>query len=569
MELKLKPSQENKHPKRGLLIKGDSPLVWLEGLKVVNLNLETVQVYPIPSGQANVLYGCVVLLNDTHELKEAGSASYCQLINDKLFILQYSAIEPGLSEEEWQKLFNENYHFFHPETGLVELVEQVNWNAILALPHEREVNIITPLKGVEIPKFISSLSLEGNAEDLLKSLDDVEGDELDDLPFNLKKIMKGNQKEMDKLLKFLEKNPDLALKYGVPLSMAGTGRGGFGGIFTFGRGGGFSGGFSEISRIGKYVVAVIITIILIVFIGSVLESKGEKGFGGVYIMLFMIIFGIFRGLINSDSSAPVGGGIAQIDNDRYRTLQQKYEELANQYINQKEYKKAAQVYLKLLKNNIKAAEALEKGEHYAEAGVIYRDKCTQKEKAAECFVKGRMYTEALVIYKDLNMNEETGDVYILLNKKEEANRYYTIVADGYKENNMYVKASLIYRDKMQQPELGQDMLLEGWNNNKDAFNCLNNYLNNINEDKDAVKAINKVYERLEINQRQPFLNVIRLEYRKRDNFKEDIRDIAYEVISQEMKTNPSITSELIDYNKEDKSIVKDVMKYKAQAKNRR
>ena len=568
MELKLKPSQENKHPKRGLLVRGSSPLVWLEGLKVVNLNLERVQMYPIPSGQANVLYGCIVLLNDVHELKETGSASYYQLINDKLFIPQYSALEPGLSEEEWQKLFSENYHFFHPETGLVELEEKVNWNTVLTLPQEKEINLIKPLKGVEIPKLISSISLEGNAEDLLKSLDDVEGNELDDLPFNLKKIMKGNQREMDKLLKFLEKNPELALKYGIPLSMAGTGRGGSGGVFTFG-GGGFSGVSSEISRIGKYIVAVIITIILIVFIGSVLESKGEKGFGGVYIMLFMIIFGIFRRLINSDSSAPSGGGIAQIDNDRYRTLQQKYEELANQYINQKEFKKAAQVYLKLLKNNIKAAEVLEKGEYYAEAGVIYRDKCQQKEKAAECFVKGKMYTEAIVIYKDLNMNEEAGDVYILLNKKEEANSYYTIVADGYKDKDMYVKASLIYKDKMQQPELGQDMLLEGWNNNKDAFNCLNNYLNNINEDKDAVKAINKVYEKLKSNQRQPFLNAIRLEYRKRDNFKEDIRDIAYEVISQEMKINPSITSELVDYNKEDKSIVKDVMKYKAQARNRR
>ncbi|MUV04827.1 hypothetical protein GN157_14005 [Flavobacterium rakeshii] len=569
MELKLKPSQGNKHPKRGVLVKGESPLVWLEGLKVVNLNLETVQVYPIPSGQANVLYGCIVLLNDAHELKDTGSASYCQLINNKLFIPQYSAIEPRLSEEEWQKLFGENYYFFHPETGLVELEEQVNWGAMLTLPPEREINIIKPFKGVEIPKLINSLSLEGNAEDLLKSLDDVEEDGIDNLPFNLKKIMKGNHREMDKLLKFLEKNPDMALKYGVPLSMAGTARGESGGIFTFGAGGGFSSGLSEMSRIGKYIVAFIISIILIVFIGSILESKGEKGFGGVYIILFMIIFGILRRLINSDSSASLGGGAAQIDNDRFRTLQQKYEELANQYINQKEYKKAAQVYLKLLKNNIKAAEVLEKGGYYAEAGVIYRDRSPQKAKAAECFVKGKMYTEALVIYKDLNMNEEAGDVYILLNKKEEANRYYTIVANDYKEKSMYVRASFIYRDKMQQPQLGQEILLEGWNTNKDAFNCLNNYLFNIEEDKDAVKAISNIYDKLEANQRQSFLNAIRLEYQKRENFKEDIRDIAYEVISKEMKTNPSIASELVDYNKQDKSIVKDVMKYKAQAKKRR
>jgi hypothetical protein len=49
------------------------------------------------------------------------------------------------------------------------------------------------------------------------------------LPFDMKKVMTGNKKEIEKYLKYIEKYPDRAVELGVPLDIMGTSRGdGFG-----------------------------------------------------------------------------------------------------------------------------------------------------------------------------------------------------------------------------------------------------------------------------------------------------------------------------------------------------
>ncbi|WP_449399676.1 hypothetical protein [Chryseobacterium wanjuense] len=53
------------------------------------------------------------------------------------------------------------------------------------------------------------------------------------LPFDLQKVMKGNKKEIEKYLKYIEKYPDRAVDLGVPLDVMGTSRGDGFGKFKF------------------------------------------------------------------------------------------------------------------------------------------------------------------------------------------------------------------------------------------------------------------------------------------------------------------------------------------------
>jgi hypothetical protein len=227
------------------------------------------------------------------------------------------------------------------------------------------------------------------------------------------------------------------------------------------------------------------------------------------------------------------------------------------------------VYLKLLKNNVRAAQVLEEGGYYGEAGAIYLKYCKNKIAAANCFEKGKLYNKAIDIYKQLEQTEKVGDLYLLLNQEDEAGRFYKMVAEDYVSKKQYIKASLIYRKKMNQPLQAQALLLEGWHKNFDAFNCLNNYFTNISGADILIAEIRRFYiKELDEKRKETFLKVIKVEFNKHEVLEAPIKDIAYEIIADCIKTNPLIASELTSFNPKDKSLTKDIMKFKAAEMNR-
>jgi tetratricopeptide (TPR) repeat protein len=219
--------------------------------------------------------------------------------------------------------------------------------------------------------------------------------------------------------------------------------------------------------------------------------------------------------------------------------------------------------MKLLKNPFQAAKTLENGGLYQDAASIYLKYVKDKNKAAICYEKGNMTVDAIELYKELNQNEKVGDLYISINRQKEGFVYYQKVVDEYQSNYQYVKASLLYKNKMFDVESGQALLLDGWRNQRDAFNCLNNYLNNIHQDTTRWQELVSVYNQdVSPQNHELFLNVLKYEYERDGEFTAGIRDMAYEVITKELKTNPSIVSELSTYNKKDKQLIKDTMRYK-------
>ena len=102
-----------------------------------------------------------------------------------------------------------------------------------------------------------------------------------------------------------------------------------------------------------------------------------------------------------------------------------------------------------------------------------------KESTSSYIYKAKQYKKAIDLYKEMEQKEKVRDLYKEINDLRNAHSYYQMVADDYVDNSQMVKASLVYRKKMEKIQDAQKVLLKGWEEDKDAFNCLNNYFANI------------------------------------------------------------------------------------------
>ncbi len=236
MKFKLKQNPTNLYPKGAFLIQEASPYVWLKELQKMGFNLSEITAFPIPSLVPNKLYGCLIVYKKLVKGLNIGKHRYFQNCHNLLFIPENTVVSPAFTDEEWDSIFSENPHVYHPDFGLVALSEPINWLAILNPAVETFPSIQVARKGVAIPQSITSLQIAVDQEALLKQLENPISEEeaLAKLPFDMKKVLRGNQKEIDKYLKFLDEHPEMALKYAIPLDVLNTNRGNLNGKYRFG-----------------------------------------------------------------------------------------------------------------------------------------------------------------------------------------------------------------------------------------------------------------------------------------------------------------------------------------------
>ncbi|MCC3215399.1 soluble NSF attachment family protein [Chryseobacterium sp. X308] len=257
-----------------------------------------------------------------------------------------------------------------------------------------------------------------------------------------------------------------------------------------------------------------------------------------------------------------GSGSFYLENSLFDRIRSKYEELAEKYIAEKDYKKAARVYMNLLQDNYRGAKTLENGGLYNEAAVVYLKKLNNKSDAAVCYEKAKQHKKAIELYKEMEQKEKVGDLYKEINDLKNAHYYYQIVADDYTGNNQMVKASLVYRKKMEKPEEAQKILLKGWEEDKDAFNCLNNYFANIFDVKKLESEIKNLYEKTPDHKKITYLEAMKYEFKKDPELQAAIRNIAYEIIAEKVDTRSEIVNELKYFNPGDDVILKDISRFK-------
>ncbi len=580
MELKLVPNAKNQFPTGGILIKNTSPTAWVLEIQRMGFSLAEIKVYAIPNTTANSVWGCFIAFAKKVDITQIGKNEICLQVAENLFITEKSILQPTLTKLDIEKLFASSKYLFHPAFGLVDLGMPINLVELLRLPQEKSVFIRKPLPAFFAPSEIRSFQINPvSPEEVLQNMEEQffpQKEPVTEAPLSIfekgklafyklllskgkanengiasykniqesegflakiaaklqqffdkdnkfgEKMMRDladlerrNQKQVNNLMELFQTNPEEALKYAIPLDSEGSGRGG---------------NMSELTLSKNW------------------DSLSWLG-----------------GIIGSGTS----GGGALMPQDTYMTLHQQYTETARQLIQKGDYQKAAFVYMKLLKNPFLAAQSLEDGKYYQEAATVYLKHAQNKAKAADCYEKGNMLHNAIELHKELNNNEKVGDLYLNIGKRKDANLYFEKVVDDYKMNFQYLKASLIYKNKMKNPEGSQSLLLEGWRKKSDSFNCINNYFNNIEDLKILKGAINEIYDN-DVNDtnREVFLQAIRHEYQKNNELSEDLKEIAYELIAEEAKTNATVVLELRKFNNKDSKLLKDAMRYKATYKKR-
>lgn len=257
-----------------------------------------------------------------------------------------------------------------------------------------------------------------------------------------------------------------------------------------------------------------------------------------------------------------GGGSFYLENSVFDRIRSKYEELAEKYIAEKDYKRAAKVYMNLLKDHYRGARTLEDGGFYNEAAVVYLKKLKNKSNAAACYEKAKQYKKAIDLYKEMEQKEKVGDLYKEINDLRNAHIYYQMVADDYTRNNQMVKASLIYRKKMEKTDEAQKILLKGWEEDKDPFNCLNNYFANISDIKKLESEIQNLYEKTPAYKKIMYLDALKYEFKKDPQLQVPTRNIAYKIIAEKVGTRSEIVNELKHFNPYDEVILKDISRFK-------
>lgn len=233
MELRIKPFPKNNYPKKGLLIRGSSPVVWLQEMEILGIDLSLVKSFAIPANSPNVLYGCFLIFND-YAPQEIGRNAYFQCVDDRLFIPENTTFYPEINPEDWAQL-DSRFLIMHPEFGLVKLSEEIDWISIIQQPGTINKSVRRPLNGVSIPQKIKSYTVEMDDEKVMETLQPKQTEEewMNNLPFDLKKVMAGNKKEIEKYLQYIEKYPERAVELGIPLDIMGTSRGDGFGKFTW------------------------------------------------------------------------------------------------------------------------------------------------------------------------------------------------------------------------------------------------------------------------------------------------------------------------------------------------
>ncbi len=321
----------------------------------------------------------------------------------------------------------------------------------------------------------------------------------------------------------------------------------------------------------KFMAAFFILVIIKVI--GILAQLFHQSFWSVLgtLAIFAIVaFIIFLVLLRledkekagNSSGRKGGGGSSYIETSLFDRIRNKYEDLAQKYLDEKDYKKAAKVYMNLLRDNYRGAKTLEDGGFYNEAAVIYLKKLKNKSEAANCYEKAKQYRKAIDLYKELEQKEKVGDLYRQINDTKNANTYYQIVVDDYVSNNQMVKGSLIYRKKMEMPDEAQKILLKGWEEDRDAFNCLNNYFANIFDVKKLDQQIQELYEKTPSDKKITYLEAIKYEFKKDPKLQNITRNIAYEIIAEKVATRSEIVNELKYFNPDDEVILKDISRYK-------
>ncbi|WP_395743687.1 hypothetical protein [Prosthecobacter sp.] len=243
------------------------------------------------------------------------------------------------------------------------------------------------------------------------------------------KLQRQREHELQRLMKLLETNPELGLRYALPF-----------------------GGSGDASR-GKAPP------------GGRLSERNP-------------VFGSRR-----------GGGPADVWDLSQQTqwqLQQKYRELANRELAAGRFDRAAYIFAELLGDWHSAAGALARGRRHQEAARIYLTKLNNKPLAAKCLEDGGLIADAVLLYAELGQHEKCGDLLRQIGREREA---VAAFQEAIKNSSDRLHDARILFEKLDQHGLAISVLASGYPHSSQASQCLERhfeYLQRMDATSDAL-----------------------------------------------------------------------------------
>ncbi|MBX2877472.1 MAG: hypothetical protein KTR30_35460 [Saprospiraceae bacterium] len=242
----------------------------------------------------------------------------------------------------------------------------------------------------------------------------------------------------------------------------------------------------------------------------------------------------------------------------YLSLREKYQKMAKKCLEEGDHRKAAYIYAHLLGDFHTAASALKQGKYYREAAALYKEHLNNLSQAAICLEEGGLILEAIETYKELAQHEKVGDLYSSLEQYDKAKPHYEKAMAAQLKADNYLKASRICQEKLEEPERTQRLLLEGWKTSKQSERCLLQYFEHFQlqaqeEGEDIEQQINWIYQHhVPAHKKRDFVPILITLNRKYQQLPNVGRDIAYTIISEQaVSGKPDLLPKLrnfVDYD---------------------
>ena len=109
----------------------------------------------------------------------------------------------------------------------------------------------------------------------------------------------------------------------------------------------------------------------------------------------------------------------------------------------------------------------------------------------------------------------------------------------------------------------QETLLQGWESDKNTYDCLKEYFQNIDDDVQILEAFKHLYEnRVSKRNCVSFIKVLQNTYQKNEVIAIQLRQLAYKIIAKETQRDHNFIEHIRAFNLEDRVVVKDIMRFK-------
>jgi tetratricopeptide (TPR) repeat protein len=462
------------------LIPGGDAEVWLRELVAAGLATATTALLVVPGSNPAERRGVLALPGAGANVTRVPWRwqPYARLAK-RLYLPVNSALVPAIAEDELETLLaDDNVYMFHPVAGLVafDAARSLRVADLLATPTESAADWLHARPGFGFVKRLWSVEPQ-HTFDLGSLLDAVRGDigtaplDVDSLPPSplepddgtMSKLAQGGKaalaamvkylaqfspktamrptwvnaveawaqrvlgervqgldavrnREILRLLRLLEQDPDQGLKYALPL-------------------------FGD-------------------------PHRGQAAPGGRL------------GERNVAYTGTSSGGAAdpwEVQEQHRQSLERRYRELATRELQLGRHARAAYILANLLGDYANAASALEQGRMYREAAVIYRERLKRPLEEAHCLERGGLLTEAITCYETLHEWEKSGDLYVRLEQPAEAATAFENAVLKKRLDGNSLEAARLLEHKLTDGARAADELWAAWPDSLQAVECLRSY----------------------------------------------------------------------------------------------